>query len=454
LYLFLRLSSLSRISLREVSSSLTLLTETVNPILEEAARDRMPRVAYFPDSFHEVNGVAHTSRHFEAFARRRNLPFLCVRAGDRAQALIEDGNVWTLELPRGFLSFALEKDLRFDPAFLRHIPLISEVLERFKPDLIHITGPSEVGMLGARLAYHLELPLAASWHTNVHEYLARRSDWLFKLLPWQSVVTEQTVEDLTMAVAARFYSVAQVLYAPNPELCALLKQTTGRPCHLMPRGVDSELFHPDKRKREPGDRDQVLGFVGRLSVEKNVTLLARVQEELEAMSWAPGDRSSSTGCVRHKSFRFLIVGHGGGGEEAWLRQRLHRAEFTGVLRGETLSTAYANMDLLVFPSHTDTFGNVVLEAMASGVPAIVTPDGGPKTIVRDGVTGRIVTDDEFAAAVAGVLGDPGKHAQMRVAAREHALTMSWDAVFEGVYAGYESMSVTGSANLRKATPVE
>ena len=71
--------------------------------------DKMPRVAYFPDSFHEVNGVAHTSRHFEAFARRRNLPFLCVRAGDRTKAILEDGNLWTLELPRGFLSFALEK---------------------------------------------------------------------------------------------------------------------------------------------------------------------------------------------------------------------------------------------------------------------------------------------------------------------------------------------------------
>ena len=117
--------------------------------------DVRPRVAYFPDSFHEVNGVAHTSRHFEAFARRRNLPFLCVRAGDRAQAFIEEGNVWTLELPRGFLSFALEKDLRYDPAFLRHIPLIGECWSAFKPDLIHITGPSELGMLGAGLAHHL-----------------------------------------------------------------------------------------------------------------------------------------------------------------------------------------------------------------------------------------------------------------------------------------------------------
>ncbi|MGA2085112.1 MAG: glycosyltransferase [Terracidiphilus sp.] len=399
---------------------------------------RVPRVAYFPDSFHEVNGVAHTSRHFEAFARRRNLPFLCVRAGDRTRAVLEEGNVWTLELPRGFLSFALEKDLRFDPAFLRHIPLIGEVLERFKPDLIHITGPSEVGMLGAGLAHHLELPLAASWHTNIHEYAARRSEWFLRLLPKrQSDATGQKIEDLAMAAAAKFYSVAQVLFAPNPELCAQLERATGRTCHLMPRGVDAEMFHPKKRRRDANDRDYVLGFVGRLSVEKNVALLAEVQEELERMDGAAADGSLPAGCIGHKSFRFLIVGWGA--EEGWLRERLPRAEFAGVLKGEALSTAYANMDLFVFPSHTDTFGNVVLEALASGVPAIVTPDGGPKTIVRDGDTGRIVPDGEFAAAVAGVLHDAEKHAHMRRAAREFALTMSWDSVFEGVYAAYEPM---------------
>jgi glycosyltransferase involved in cell wall biosynthesis len=399
---------------------------------------RMPRVAYFPDSFHEVNGVAHTSRHFEAYARRRNLPFLCVRAGDRAQAASEDGNVWTLELPRSFLSFALEKDLRFDPAYIRHIPLIGEVLERFKPDLIHITGPSELGMLGAGLAHHRKLPLAASWHTNVHEYLVRRSNWFLRLLSKrQSKATGQQIEDLTMAVAARFYSVAKVLFAPNPELCRLLERTTGRHCYLMQRGVDAELFHPEKRRRNPEDRDQVLGFVGRLSIEKNIALLAKVQEELERMAGVPGDGSSSPGWLRHNNFRFLIVGHGA--EKGWLRERLPRAEFPGVLHGEELSTAYANMDLFVFPSHTDTFGNVVLEALASGVPAIVTPDGGPCTIVRDGETGRIVPDEEFAAAVAGVLGDPEKHAEMRQAARAYALTMSWDSVFEGVYAAYETI---------------
>ncbi len=381
-----------------------------------------PRVAYFPDSFHEVNGVAHTSRHFEAFARRRNLPFLCVRAGHRAQPLVEDGNVWTLELPRGMLSFALEKDLRFDAGFLRHVPLIEEALDRFKPDLIHITGPSEFGMLGAGLTWTFNLPLAASWHTNLHEYAARRSDWFLRLLPREDAEgASATIEDIAMRAIAGFYKQAQVLFAPNPELCRQLENLTGRPCHLMPRGVDAELFHPSKRNRRADDRDQVLGFVGRLSVEKNVALLARVQDELEQLG--------------HRSFRFLIVGHGA--EEGWLRERMPRAEFTGVLRGEALSAAYANMDLFVFPSHTDTFGNVVLEAMASGVPAIVTPDGGPKTIVRDGETGRIVVDEDFASAVAEILRDPVKHAEMRDAARAYALTASWDSVFEGVYAGYE-----------------
>jgi len=381
-----------------------------------------PRVAYFPDSFHEVNGVAHTSRHFEAFARQRNLPFLCVRAGNRPQALVEDGNVWTLELPRGFLSFALEKDLRFDPAFLRHIPLIAEVLERFRPDLIHITGPSEVGLLGALLARRMHVPLAASWHTNVHEYAARRAGWFLRLLPLRhSAATGRKVEALAMATAAWFYRKAKVLFAPNPELCALLESKTGRPCFLMPRGVDAELFHPAKRTRDLEDTVRVLGFVGRLSVEKNIGLLAEIEHALN-----------------QNKEKFLIVGHGG--DEAWLRERMPRAEFTGVLRGEELSRAYANMDLFVFPSHTDTFGNVVLEALASGVPAIVTPDGGPCTIVRDGETGRIVPDDQFTPAIRQILADPDRHAAMRKAARAYALTASWDSVFEGVYAAYQRLT--------------
>jgi phosphatidylinositol alpha 1,6-mannosyltransferase len=390
-----------------------------------------PRVAYFPDSFHEVNGVAHTSRQFEAFARRRNLPFLCIRAGDRTPALREEGNVWTLELPRGILSFALEKDLRFDPIFLRHTPLIGKTLERFRPDLMHITGPSEIGILGAGLAHYLGVPLAASWHTNVHEYAARRADRLAsKFSCRHSAAAGKMIEGLAMAAAAGFYSRARVLFAPNLELCAQLAEATGRPCHRMPRGVEAEVFHPAMRTRAAGDSVPVLGYVGRLSVEKNIALLVKVQDDLERMGI--------------DGFRFVVVGHGG--DEGWLRERLHQAEFTGVLRGEALARAYANMDLFVFPSHTDTFGNVVLEALASGVPAIVTRDGGPRTIVRDGVTGRIASDGNFAKAIAEILAEPARHTAMRRAARSFALTMSWDSVFEGVYAGYAPILAAAARN--------
>lgn len=387
-----------------------------------------PRVAYFPDSFHEVNGVAHTSRQFEAFARQRNLPFLCVRAGSRSRALIEDGNVWTLELPRGFLSIPLERDLRFDPAFLRHLPLIRRVLERFQPDLIHITGPSEIGMIGAGVARRLGVPLVANWQTNLHQYAARRSRRLLRLLPErQSAGVGRKIENAALAVVARFYSRAEAILAPNPALCKMLQQATGRPCFLMPRGVDAALFNPGRCNRNPENRDWVLGYVGRLSVEKNVALLVQVQEKLERMG--------------HRDFRFLVVG--GGSEEGWLRERLHRVDFTGVLRGEALAEAYANMDLFVFPSHTETFGNVVLEALASGVPAIVTPDGGPAAFVHDGETGRIVGDAAFAAAIAAVMENAERRAAMRMAARDYALTASWDSVFEGVYAVYKGMLSEG-----------
>jgi len=384
------------------------------------------RVAYFPDSYHEVNGVAHTSRQFEAFARRRDLPFLMVRAGERPERYVNESRLASLELKRGFLSFALEKDLRIDLGFLRHLPYITSAIKAFKPDIIHITGPSELGFIGAFLSLWLRVPLVASWHTNVHEYAAKRSSWFLRFLPpGQSTTAAMHIKQVTLAATAKFYKRARILFAPNVELCRLLERRTGRRCLLMPRGVDTELFSPSRRDCDPGDGQFVLGFVGRLSIEKNVTLLKRVGEELKAAGLT--------------NFRFLIIGRGA--QEAWLRENLPNAELPGVLRGEELARAYANMDLFVFPSHTDTFGNVVLEALASGVPAIVTPDGGPCHIVRDGETGLIALDGNFAAAAASILRDPARHAKMRRAARQHALRASWDAVFEGVYSAYHSVLV-------------
>ena len=156
---------------------------------------RAPRVAYFPDSFHEINGVAHTSRNFVAYAERHELPFLCVRAGGRETAFEQTGELRTLELGRSRASVRMEKDLEFDAIFWRYAGTIRRELERFRPDVIHITGPSELGIFGAYFAWELDVPLAASWHTNVHEYAARRLGWLTQhLSERQGAVTENGVE--------------------------------------------------------------------------------------------------------------------------------------------------------------------------------------------------------------------------------------------------------------------
>jgi phosphatidylinositol alpha 1,6-mannosyltransferase len=384
---------------------------------------RVPRVAYFPDSFHEVNGVAHTSRNFVAFAQRHALPFLCVRAGLRGVVAAQSGELRTLELGRSLGSVRMEKDLNFDTLFWRHEGAIRRQLERFRPDIIHITGPSELGMLGAYFAWEMGVPLTASWHTNIHEYAARRMGWLTnRMSERHGATTERGVEGGVLWATSQFYKLAKLLFAPNDELCRMLEKNTGRPCFLMQRGVDTACFSPAHRTREKSDNAVVLGYVGRLSVEKNVSLLAQVERQLTDMG---------VGGVQ-----FLIVGHGS--EEASLRSSLKHVEFAGVLRGAALAEAYANMDLLVFPSHTDTFGNVVLEALSSGVPAIVTPDGGPKFIVRNGETGFVTDDDHFAEAVANLVQNRSLLEQMRSAARQYALGCSWDAVFERVYAGYET----------------
>lgn len=388
-----------------------------------------PRVAFFPDSYYEINGVAHTSRQFEAYARRRGLPFLCARASARPTLVCQEDSITVLELRRGIFSVPLDKDLHLDPVFFRHLSLLDRVVHQFRPDVIHITGPSDVGLMAATVALLNRIPLAASWHTNVHEYASRRSQWLTGHLPGAaSRLASASIEELFLRLTSLLYSWARLNFAPNPGLCQKLERYTRRPCHLMQRGVDTELFSPARRARPAEDRDFVLGFVGRLSVEKNVALLAQIQQELEAQGL--------------QNFRFRIVGQGQ--EEPWLRARLPRAEFTGVLRGEALAAAYAGMDLFVFPSHTDTFGNVVLEALASGVPAIVTRDGGPPSIVRDGVTGRIVDDGAFSSAIAEILHHPDLHARMCQAARDYALGASWDAVFDRVYSAYDTILSPGA----------
>jgi len=139
--------------------------------------------------------------------------------------------------------------------------------------------------------------------------------------------------------------------------------------------------------------------------------------------------------AEHKNFSILVVGDGN--ERSWLESNLKHGVFAGVLRGERLSEAYANMDLFVFPSKTDTFGNVIQEAAASGVAAIVTNEGGPQHLVRQGITGFVAENDEqFLQRVLEVASEPERLRRMGEAARENIREKSWDAAFEMTYNAY------------------
>jgi phosphatidylinositol alpha 1,6-mannosyltransferase len=377
------------------------------------------RVAYFPDSFLEVNGVAMTSNRLVSFVKKRELPFVNVHAGPKTE-VTQEGNFISLSLKRSPASFEMDEGLHYDPFFQRHAGFVRRELERFRPDVFHITGLNDISILGAYLAWKMDVALVGSWHTNLHEYAARRLRARLKFLPKKSLYgLTEFLERKILDGAKLYYKMPQRLLAPNQELIDMLEKGTGRKANLMIRGVDTELYSPAKRTATDGIFR--FGFVGRLRAEKNVRMLAELEKRLTAAG--------------KRNFHFLIVGEGN--ERGFLEENMETAELPGFLEGEKLSEAYANMDVFIFPSDTDAYGNVVQEANASGVPCIVTDQGGPKFIVQKGETGFVARNlDDFVKYSIELIDDPEKLARMKKQSLEFALTRSWDHVFENVYKTY------------------
>jgi len=379
----------------------------------------VPRVALLCETFHEINGVALTARQLVAYAKRHDLPLLAIHGG-KTPGSRDEGSVHLVELKRAWASIGIERDLEYDFFFWRHTNLIRAELQRFQPEVIHITSPGELGQLGVYLSRQLRIPLVASWHTNFHQFAARRLQKFISFLPSGAArPVVQWSQDQGLRLLLWFYGFAAVTLAPTPDQVHWLQEKLRRPSFLMPRGVDNDQFHP--RKRTIQDETLRLGFVGRVTPEKGIRLLLDVEKSLEAEGI--------------HDFRIVIVGDGS--EVAWLKGRLKHGEFTGVLRGKELARAYANMDLLVFPSRTDTFGNVVQEAAASEVAAVVTNEGGPQHLVVPGITGCVAkSNEEFVARVLDLSRDRVLLKRMGRAAREKVSGASWDAAFDKTYAAY------------------
>jgi glycosyltransferase involved in cell wall biosynthesis len=282
-------------------------------------------------------------------------------------------------------------------------PAVSEALERFRPDLVHVVNPAVLGLGGIWLAKTRNLPLVASYHTHLPKYLEHYGMGMLEPLLWELLKAAHNQAELNLCTST----------AMVDELAAKGIEHTA----LWQRGVDTELFRPElanpaMRARLHGghsDTGNLLLYIGRLSAEKQIE---RIRPVLEALPQA----------------RLALVGDGPH------RQQLERlfegtaTTFVGYLAGDELASAYASGDAFVFPSSTETLGLVLLEAMAAGCPVVGANRGGIPDIVSDGINGCLYDPDQPASLVTAVqrlLGDGDTRAKLREAARLEAERWGW-----------------------------
>jgi phosphatidylinositol alpha 1,6-mannosyltransferase len=291
-------------------------------------------------------------------------------------------------------------------------------LTAFRPDLIHIAVPDLLGFQALRYARRHRIPVVCSYHTRYETYLVHYG--LDRLRP------------LLTGYLDWFYNHSRHLYVPSFSMLELLRDR-GLTCELRlwTRGVDTSLFDPGRRSTAWrgscgwSDDDVVVAFVGRLVREKRLDVIVGMCEHLR---------------LRGVSFRMLFVGEGP--ERRAVEDALPGAFITGFLAGEELATAYASSDVFVFPSDTETFGNVTLEAMASGLPAVCADASGSRSLVVNGETGYLVDPeraDLFADHVASLSDDPALRRRMGRAGRARSLEFSWDTAMGQILGHYRDL---------------
>lgn len=299
-------------------------------------------------------------------------------------------------------------------------------LDRFAPDLLHVVSPTLLGHFGQRWARRRGVPVVASYHTHFLSYLPHYgARWLRAPL---------------LRVLKSFHARCARTYAPSPSAARLLEGWGVRGVELWPRGVDTGAFSPARHSAElraevaPDGRPLLLS-VGRLVREKDLDDLAAASTLLRG---------------REVPFRLVFVGDGPYG--AALRARLPEAHFAGFQSGAALARWYASADVFVCPSTTETFGNVALEALASGVPVVGVDEGGVADLVRhgqDGLIARAHDPASLADALAALLLDPRRRRDLGEAARAAAILHRWPEVNRTLLRSYER--VIGRADARPAS---
>lgn len=312
-------------------------------------------------------------------------------------------------------------------------PGIKRDLKAFRPNLFHVSSPEFTGHGAVALARKWDLPVVASVHTRFETY-PRYYGLAF-------------MEPVVLAILRRFYRRCDAIFAPSDSMAQLLRdQRMNYDVGIWTRGIDRGVFNPGRRdldwRRGLGiaDDEPVIGFVGRLVMEKGLDVFSDAVDRLARRG------------VRHK---VLVVGEGPARD--WFEKRLPDAIFVGFQGGEDLGRAVASMDMLLNPSVTETFGNVTLEAMAAGLPVVAARATGSESLVEDGVTGRLIRPgaiDAFSEALGRYCRDVDLRAAAGRAGEEASRRYGWDEInHELVDAYLRIIRQHGEGGRQKPSPV-
>ncbi len=298
-------------------------------------------------------------------------------------------------------------------------PNVRRDLELFRPNIVHVSSPDVVAHRAVTWARRRGIPVLGSVHTRFETYFQ------YYNLGW--------CEPAALAILRRFYRRCDALVAPSESMAAVLRsQSMNSDIGIWSRGVDRSLWHSQRRdmawRRSQGLADDavVIGFFSRLVMEKGLDVFADGLHELRQLG------------VPH---RVLIVGDGPARD--WLEARLPDATFTGFLGGTDLARAVASMDVLFFPSVTETFGNVTLEAMASGVPVVASAATGSASLIEDHRTGRLIESgavSQFAIALRAYVEQPALRSAHGLAGERRSRDFSWDAINGAVAETYQRLA--------------
>jgi glycosyltransferase involved in cell wall biosynthesis/predicted metal-dependent phosphoesterase TrpH len=347
-----------------------------------------PRVAILADGIGSTHGVTRVVEEI----RRRGVP------GFEIEVLGTDPDVDRR------LSAVAEFEVPYYPGMRIGVPSLSAAVQTLAEgtfDVIHVCSPGPVGVVGAVVSRGLRLPLVGSYHTELSAYAALRSG------------EPRIAEAMSIGVSA-FYGACDLVLSPSPASDAKLAQIGVSPERIArwDRGVDTTRFDPGLRGTlELGDAINVL-YAGRITREKGADLLA------EAFLSA-----------REREPRLRLVLAGGGPEQELLRERLgDAATFLGWLEGLELARAYASADIFIFPSHTDTFGQVILEAQASGLPVVAVAAGGPLSLIEDRVNGLLCVPEaqSLANALLELAESPRLRDRLALAGLASARERTWE----------------------------